>query len=152
MIEIIRWLIPKAQIITTTHSPHIIQSAMPNDIFPLGIDLNGDTYIRKLPESNQYGYQGWTIEEILTDVMGLEETRSDEYKTVIRHFDVAIDNEDIKNARLQYKKLESMLHPQNHSLKLLKLQMASLGGFVNPTLTDPRLHLVIDNYRFKSKN
>jgi predicted ATP-binding protein involved in virulence len=128
LIEIIRWLIPKAQIITTTHSPHIIQTAMPNEIIPLGVDMNGDTYIRKLPESNQYGYQGWTIEEILTDVMGLKETRSDEYKKVISQFGLAIDNEDIKNAKIQYKKMESMLHPQNHSLKLLRLQMASLGG------------------------
>ncbi|MBJ6361498.1 AAA family ATPase, partial [Paenibacillus sp. GCM10012307] len=131
LIEIIRWLLPNAQIITTTHSPHIIQSARPGEIIPLGFDDNGNTFIRDLPESNEYGYQGWTIEEILNDVMGLNETRSHRYKDAIKKFDIAIDNEVIDDARNEYYRLESMLHPNNHTLKLLKIQMASLGGLEN---------------------
>lgn len=131
LLEIIRWLLPNAQIIATTHSPHIIQSALPGEIIPLGTDMNGDTYIRDLPDSSQFGYQGWTIEEILTDVMGLKETRSLEYKKAIRNFDIAVDNEDRQRALLEYNKLENMLHPNNHALKLLKLQLTSLGGFEN---------------------
>ncbi|SFI79731.1 AAA family ATPase [Brevibacillus centrosporus] len=131
LVQIIRWLLPNAQIITTTHSPHIIQSARSKEIIPLGIDFFERVYIRDLPDSSEFGYQGWTIEEILTDVMGLQETRSEEYKNTIREFDRAMDNEDARAAERSYKRLESMLHPNNSSLKLLKLQMASLGGFSN---------------------
>ncbi|MBG9734953.1 AAA family ATPase [Paenibacillus alvei] len=131
LVQIIRWLLPNAQIITTTHSPHIIQSANPGEIIPLGIDRNGRVFIRDLPDSNEYGYQGWTIEEILTDVMGLQETRSEEYKNAIRNFDRALDNEDSIEAKKSYKRLQSMLHPNSTSLKLLRIQMASLGGFEN---------------------
>ncbi|NMP11391.1 AAA family ATPase [Paenibacillus polymyxa] len=131
LMEIIRWLLPNAQIITTTHSPHVIQSAKSGEIIPLGIGLNGEVHIRDLPDSSKFGYQGWTIEEILTDVMGLQETRSDEYKNAIKEFDRAMDNEDTKSAVKYYEKLESMLHPNNSSLKLLRLQIASIGGLEN---------------------
>ncbi|WP_171682651.1 AAA family ATPase [Paenibacillus planticolens] len=131
LMQIIRWLIPNAQIITTTHSPHIIQAAKPREIISLGIDGKDQVFIRDLPDSSEYGYQGWTIEEILTDVMGLQETRSDEYKIAIREFDRAMDDENANAAAYSYRKLESMLNPNNSSLKLLRLQMASLGGFNN---------------------
>lgn len=131
LVQIIRWLLPNAQIITTTHSPHIIQSARPGEIIPLGIDINERVFIRDLPDSSEYGYQGWTIEEILTDVMGLQETRSEEYKNAIREFDRALDKEDPIKAKKSYKRLQSMLHPNSSSLKLLRLQMASLGGLDN---------------------
>jgi hypothetical protein len=128
LIQIIRWLLPCAQIITTTHSPHIIQSAKPGEIIPLGIDWQGRVFIRDLPDISEYGFQGWTIEEILKDVMGLQETRSEEYKIAIRDFDRALDKENVNDAKKSYEKLQSMLHPSSSSLKLLRLQMASLGG------------------------
>jgi len=129
LVQIIRWLLPKAQIITTTHSPHIIQSARPGEIIPLGIDWSGSVFVRDLPDSSEFGYQGWTIEEILTDVMGLQETRSEEYINAIRNFDRALDREDVIEAEKSYKRLQNMLHPNSSSLKLLRLEMASLGGF-----------------------
>lgn len=131
LVEIIRWLLPNSQIITTTHSPHVIQSAKPGEIIPLGISSHGEIYIRDLPDSSEFGYQGWTIEEILTDVMGLQETRSEEYKNTMRLFDKAMDNEDVDTAVLSYNRLENMLHPGNPSLKILRLQLASLGGLKN---------------------
>ncbi|AJS58141.1 AAA family ATPase [Paenibacillus sp. IHBB 10380] len=133
LIEIIRWLLPNAQIITTTHSPHVIQSAKPGEIIPLGIDKYGEVYIRDLPDSSEFGYQGWTIEEILMDVMGLKETRSDEYKKAIKEFDKAMDNEDSNRTVKSYRRLENMLHPNNPSLKILRLQIASIGGLENDT-------------------
>lgn len=127
LVEIIRWLIPRAQIITTTHSPHIIQSAMRGEIIPLGLDSKGNTYVRELPESNEFGYQGWTIEEILTEVMGLQETTSHKYTRAIEAFENSLELENIAAAREAFSILDELLHPSNHMRKLLKIQLAALG-------------------------
>lgn len=118
-------IFPCAQFIVTTHSPHVIQSADRDQIIALEYS-NGRVTRRDLP-SSVYGFKGWTIDEVLTDVMGMLDTRTEIFKELICEFNSAIDAEDQNAARIAYAKIDSSLHPQSHSRKLFRLQLASIS-------------------------
>lgn len=122
IIDILKWLVPNSQIIITTHSPHVIQTAEQGEIIPLGIDKNNRIFVRDLPESSEYGYQGWTIEEILVNVMGLSDPRSKIFIETLRKFEDAIDIEDGQKVIESYKSLKSMVHNRNPLATLLRIQ------------------------------
>jgi predicted ATP-binding protein involved in virulence len=122
ILEIIKWLIPHAQIIITTHSPHIIQHAEYGEIIPMGIEQHNRIYVRDLPESSIYGYQGWTIEEILVDVMGLSDPRSEVFRQKLKKFELALDKENIDEIKNNYEALKSMIHYKNPLATLIKIQ------------------------------
>lgn len=126
LVNALKELLPNAQIIATTHSPSIIQTAKTNEIIALYFDENNDICIKEL-EQKKYGYQGWTIEEILKDVMGMEETMSNLYEETSKKFEKAINEEDIQTAKECYKILNKMLHPQNYLRKILEIQMVGMG-------------------------
>lgn len=115
---------PKIQFIATTHSPHVIQCAEPRQIIALEC-RDGKTAIRQLPESI-YGFKGWTIEEVLTDVMGMQDTRTDIFLAKIKDFSRVIEIEEYDKAYAIYEDLDQLLHPQNTIRKLLKFQLASI--------------------------
>lgn len=117
---------PNAQFITTTHSPHIIQTAMPNQVVALHY-TNGKIERKSLP-SREYGYQGWTVEEVLTDVMGLGDTRTAVYQDAIECFQRAVDEDDYESGVLAFEKLEKLLHPENNLRKLLSFQLGAIKG------------------------
>ncbi|WP_297893814.1 AAA family ATPase [Shewanella sp.] len=115
---------PKIQFITSTHSPHILQNAKPNEIIALG--ANEDGVYRRHLNGGSYGFQGWTVEEVLTDVMGMEDTRTDTYKEKLSEFENAITEEDYSAAEAVYRELDKLLHSENYLRKLLKLELISI--------------------------
>ena len=117
-------LLPNAQIITSTHSPHIIQVAKPSEIIPLVSD-GKETVINPLI-NKEYGCQGWTVEEILSDVMGMQSIRAIAYEKLISDFGKAVDASDGKAAKACFDKLEQMLHPNSYLKEVLKIQMIGL--------------------------
>ncbi|MFL9671998.1 AAA family ATPase [Pseudomonas marginalis] len=117
---------PKSQFIVSTHSPHVIQAAQLDEVIALQTD-NGHVFRRTLPET-QYGFQGWTIEEVLKDVMGMEDTRTLIYHKTLKDFEVAVDDDNYSDASAAYEKLDSLLHPENHLRKLLAFQLGALKG------------------------
>lgn len=119
-------IFPNAQFITTTHSPHVIQAADINQIIALEIS-NGLPCLRPLPNT-KHGFKGWTVDEVLTDVMGMTDTRSDLFISLIEDFGKAIDREDYETAKSLYNELDTSLHPNNTTRKLLKIQLASIAG------------------------
>ena len=106
-------------------NPHIIQNAEPNQIIALGTDSNGYTYVRELP-SNEFGYTGWTLDEVLKDVMGMEDTRSQKLQSMLAAFDQAIDEENKIEAERIYKELDRALHPANVLRKMLSIDLSSI--------------------------
>lgn len=116
----------KSQIIATTHSPTIIQIAESKEVVALVLDENLKVVKKEIEE--EYSFKGWTIEEVLEDVMGLESLRSKEYLEYIKDFDKAIDEEDKNKAIEIYNKLKQILHPKNPMLKLLNLDLTIFGG------------------------
>lgn len=117
---------PNAQFITTTHSPHIIQAAMPNQVVALHYS-NGKIERKSLPSSD-YGYQGWTVEEVLTDVMGLGDTRTIVYQNAILSFQRAVDEDNYEAGILAFEELKKLLHPENNLRKLLSFQLGAIKG------------------------
>jgi predicted ATP-dependent endonuclease of OLD family len=124
--EALKIILPNAQVFTSTHSPHIIQVANANEIIPLTLNETNDVKLN--PVLNQeYGCQGWTVEEILIDVMGMTETRTNAYKDAVLKFNDAIDNDDFETASMQFSILDAMLHPENSLKKILKIQLTGIS-------------------------
>lgn len=125
LIDTLKILFPAAQFIVTTHSPSILQTLNPEEIIPLGMDEEGNTYIKEL-NLGEYGLQGWTLEEILKDVMEMPSTNSKIFEEVKRKFDDAMDAVDIPKINENYDILQKMLHLDNPLRKLLEIQMIGL--------------------------
>lgn len=89
--------------------------------------MRGNVIRRELPTS-EYGYQGWTIEEILEDVMGMQDIRSTKFKEIKKLFDDALDAKNKEQAHLAYAELDKMLHPHYPLRPVFKLQLDSLGN------------------------
>lgn len=124
--EALKHVLPNAQIFTSTHSPHIIQVAKPNEIIPLTLDDANEIKLNPII-NKEYGCQGWTVEEILKDVMGMSETRTETYLTATKNFNKAIDNENFELAQKEFQNLDAMLHPENPLKKILKIQLTGIS-------------------------
>ena len=116
-------LFPNTQFIVTAHSPLVIQSSDEINLILLRKEED-HIYISQPDISN---YKGWSVEEILSEVMGLEEkTYSDTYLDLMKEFDDSLDNEDYEKAKHIYEQLNIILPPDSGQRKLLRIQMASL--------------------------
>jgi predicted ATP-dependent endonuclease of OLD family len=124
-------IVPNAQVFTTTHSPHIIQVAEPHEIIALEISPEDNNISRKDLKNSSFGYKGWTLEEILTDVIGLKDTKSQEYRDSLKEFDMSMDEGNEKGVKSAYLKLKKILHPGSEIIKLLQIQLAGIGVFIN---------------------
>lgn len=125
LISTLKALFPKVQFIVTTHSPSVLQTLNEKEIIALSTDENGDT-IQKTFKLGRYGLQGWTVEEILKDIMGMKTTTSSLYTDTIKGFDAAMTREDFKAIRESYAVLSEMLHPDSILLKMMDIQIAGL--------------------------
>ena len=88
LLKTLKSIFESAQIIVTTHSPSILQCIEKDEIIAIALDENGNTKLKEL-KLGEYGLQGWTLEEILKDVMGMPSTTSDVYASTIKAFDKA---------------------------------------------------------------
>lgn len=125
IVDVLLKAFPQAQFVTSTHSPHVIQTAEPNQIIALN-SVDNKVKQRDLPSST-YGFQGWTIEEVLTDVMGMNDTRSDIFNKIISEFEISVDENNSAKAEESFNKLGLLLHPNNHLRKLLKFQLLGIN-------------------------
>ncbi|MGB8452747.1 MAG: AAA family ATPase [Anaerocolumna sp.] len=125
LIVALKELLPKAQIIATTHSPSILQVLEKHEIIPLEDDVDNGVSIKEL-NLGDYGLQGWTLEEILTDVMGVPSTSSRLFTDAIKDFDDALAEENVEKINSAYELLDEMLHPNSNLRRILKIQMAGL--------------------------
>ncbi len=123
IIKYLSGVFPNVQFIVTAHSPLIVQSAEDVNLIILEKDKE-NTHIRQ-----EFGtFQGWTVEEILQDLMGLgEKTLSDTYLSFLKQFETGIDEENYKKAKSAFDELNKILHPTSSQRKLLKLQLGSIA-------------------------
>lgn len=129
IVKVLTDIFPKAQFFMTTHSPHVIQTAEPQQIISLELSDKKEVSQRELPAS-EYGFKGWTIEEILKDVMGMPVLRSEQFEAQISKFEQALDDNTLNQAKEAFEVLSKMIHPNNPTRKLLEIQMAGMdeGG------------------------
>lgn len=124
--SIIRFLsnvFPATQFIVTTHSPLVIQSLDKVNLFVL-CNIDNQIVIKKAPNVSYYG---WTIEEILDEVMEMgDNIKSSEYKNLIKIFNNALDSNNFSRAKATFEKLSNILHPNSSERKLLKLQLSQI--------------------------
>lgn len=123
LVNALKEIFPKTQFIVTTHSPSILQTLDKNEIIPLYLDETNQTSIKPL-NLGEYGLQGWTLEEILKDVMGMPSTTSTLYSSTMKKFNKAMNEEDQEEILKQYHLLLQMLHPNNPLRRLLQIQVA----------------------------
>ncbi|PPD44700.1 MAG: hypothetical protein CTY16_11430 [Methylobacter sp.] len=115
---------PKTQFIATTHSPLVVQSA---DNVNLVILEKQDDHVTIRQRNDIKSFKGWTVEEILSELMGLDDkTVSDDYLKWMQQFDDGLDEENYQKAKQAYDELDKVLHPSSSQRKLLRIQMASL--------------------------
>lgn len=127
ILSILKDTFPLSQFIVTTHSPHVIQTAEPNEIVALQLDELNNVTVRDDIPVGEYGFKGWTVEEILYDVMGMKSLRSELYIRIQKEFGNAIDEGDYEKAKEIYCKLDKLLHPTSAQRKLLQFQLAGIS-------------------------
>ena len=126
---------PKAQIIATTHSPHVIQAAQASEVVALVREAGGTVRQRKVA-SSKFGYAGWTLEEVLEDIMGVQHTKTSVFRNALVDFDTAVDRDDAEDVVSALKILREMLHPHNPTRKLIEIQAAPYLGEVSESETE----------------
>ena len=92
----------------------------------LQLDENNNVILRTDLQISEYGFKGWTVEEILYDVMGMKTLRTEMYHKLMTDFGIAIDEENNEKAKFIYTQLDKLLHPQNPHRKLLSFQLAKI--------------------------
>ncbi|AXE18735.1 hypothetical protein DR864_13735 [Runella rosea] len=117
-------IFPNVQFIVTAHSPLIVQSADNVNLIILEKGKDNQTHIRQ-----EFGtFKGWTVEEILQDLMGLgDKTLSDTYLSLLYQFEDGLDTDNYEKAKAAYDELLLILHPQSSQRKLLKLQLGAIA-------------------------
>ena len=116
----LKGVFPRIQFIVTTHSPFVLQ-------------LVDNEYQALKNEEGNYkalryeDIRGWTIEEVLSDVMGLDsKIFTDKSNHLIAAIEKALENNDYHFANENYKKLLPMLHPESTIIKLLRMQIEAI--------------------------
>ncbi|GAB3932410.1 AAA family ATPase [Larkinella terrae] len=124
IIKYLSILFPNIQFIVTAHSPLIVQSAENINLVMLERDdVAGSINIRQ-----QFGsFQGWTVEEILRELMDLgDKTRSDRFLELLKVFENGLDEGSYEKAKIAYDELDKILHPASSQRKLLSIQLSTL--------------------------
>lgn len=123
LVSVLKKCFPKAQFIVTTHSPSLLQSLETQEIIALYMDEKNNILKKEL-NLGKYGLQGWTVEEILKDVMGMTDTSSKFYSKILTEFDRAMNEGKQDKILENYNILKEMLHPDNLLRRLLDIQVA----------------------------
>lgn len=124
-VDALKELFPKAQFIVTTHSPSVLQCLRREEIIPLTMNDEGFTCTKEL-ELGEYGLQGWTIEEILNNVMEMPTTSSKFYINTMNAYKRAVAERNNHEILSNYHILKKMLHPESVTGKLLDIQIAGI--------------------------
>lgn len=104
---------PNCQFIISTHSPFVIQALSANELY----DISEMSYA-----GDQGNYNGWSIEVIQEQMMGVEK-KTPMYNELIRRFSEAVDAEEYDTAKTLYKQLLIMVHPDSRERKIIDLDM-----------------------------
>lgn len=124
IINVLREIFPNVQFFVSTHSPHVVQSLPQEQL--IALEKVEDNIVRRVLPYNESGYIGWTIEEVLRDVMGMTNTNTSIFHDLWEQFTTAIENENSQKAHKLGQMLLGMLHPANVLRKVIELQLTAL--------------------------
>ena len=124
----LRELFPNAQFIITSHSPNLMQSIRDSsELIMLKEDENGEV-VAFHPEGNDYGFNGYRIDEIMKELMGLSSEYSEAFESVYKEFEAALKNKDIEKVH-KYKEILLKMLSQNDELRDI-ININSSGVFI----------------------
>lgn len=124
ILNILKNMFPRLQFIVTTHSPYVLASAERNELIKIGISDNREFDLH--PDKRSYG--GWTLNYILSDLMGMPEAIDTESSRIINILDNALEKKDYGEFDEAYKALSSRLHTDDS--RLLYYQMRKAKTFL----------------------
>ncbi|MGL4695162.1 AAA family ATPase [Enterococcus larvae] len=123
IIQILKNTFPNVQFIITSHSPHVIQNLAADEIIALEYNEKNKIQLKEL-QLNGYGLQGWTVNEILEDVMGMKETQTSLLTETMDAFESALNEENEACIKESYAVLNNLLHPNSPLRKIIEIQKA----------------------------
>lgn len=116
-------IFPRLQFIVTTHSPHLLASAKPNEVIVM--PKNDINEIYNLSPSEKI-FSGWNTDQILSDVMGVISLENKEYEKLIsRAFD-QIEQRSIEGLEREITNLEAVCHPNDTIVMVLRARLAGM--------------------------
>ncbi len=125
VVAFLRDLFPKTQFIVTAHSPLVVQSA--DDINVIVLHRDEETDDIKIEQPKLTNFQGWSIEEILRDLMDAQ-IHSDRYLELEQQFQEGVQENDYLKAQAAYQEFEKiglstdLLEILNYQLRVIKVK------------------------------
>ncbi|MCM1092406.1 MAG: AAA family ATPase [Lachnospiraceae bacterium] len=114
---------PGIQFIASTHSPSVLQSMSDVNLYVM-TRKDGKVMVKRSPLTD---FNGWSVEEILRDVMEMnDDIYSDAFQEYMRLFDAGLDQDDKNKAKVAYEELLKILHPDNPLRRMLEIQYKML--------------------------
>ena len=92
----------------------------------LQVDPQGATAIRDVPRL-EHGLSMWTVEEILEDIMGMTDARTNTFNGLMKNFERAVLAGAKEDAKSISDHLMRSLHPNSPIRKIVALQLAAIG-------------------------
>lgn len=120
ILKILKRMFPQLQFIVTTHSPYVLASAECNELIKIGISGNREFDLH--PDERSYG--GWTLNYILSDLMGVPEADDEESLGLINALDNAIEKKEYQEFDKAYMALSNRLHTDDPRLLYYKMRKA----------------------------
>lgn len=116
---------PRVQFIVTTHSPHVLQSMEDVNLYVLKRgEEDGEVAFKHCPRSD---FRGWTVEDILSETMGLnEKIHSDYYNQQVEDFNEALDEDNLQRAEKAYEELDRLMNVKDPLRRMFELQIGQL--------------------------
>ncbi len=111
---------PSAQIIVTTHSPHMIQNASSEQLIILA--KSQSTPRRLNGVDRDFGLIGWTVEEILRDIMGMEDPRPPRFAEMMQRYETAVTRRDIPEIEASKADVLRALHPSSVMRQIIEIE------------------------------
>jgi len=118
-------IFPNVQFIVTTHSPHVLQSMADVNLYVLKRgEEDGEVAFKHCPRSD---FRGWTVEDILSETMGLgEKIHSDYYNLQVEDFNEALDEDNLQRAEKAYEELDRLMKADDPLRRMFDLQLGQL--------------------------
>ncbi|MHB9023336.1 MAG: AAA family ATPase [Armatimonadota bacterium] len=115
-------LFPGLQFIATTHSPHLIATAKPGEVLCIPVS---DGTLTVTPE--QRSYNGWTTDQILTELMGVTNLENKAYARLINQAMDAFQKRDAVALDSAINALAEVAHPDDTIVTVLKMKLSTLA-------------------------
>ncbi|MGH6978743.1 MAG: hypothetical protein ACRED4_05595, partial [Brevundimonas sp.] len=108
-----------AQMVVTTHSPHMVQHARPDNLIIL--PRHGSTPRHLDGVDAEFGLIGWTVEEILRDVMGMDDPRPPAFAQMMEAYETAVTKQDEVAIEAAKTRLLRALHPSSVVRQIIEI-------------------------------